>query len=140
MKFSFIKSLLLSAALAWMPLTASAANERGFFGFHVNVETDGPVPPEGSYTIYAPNSVIPTVRNITIDRIFADSPAAKSGIGVGDQIIEIDGITVAGRNAIDLEPVTRKTVGRRLRLKLKRKNGELYTADLVAIPRPAYLQ
>jgi C-terminal processing protease CtpA/Prc len=121
-----VTGLMLSALLVLAPCVTQAADERGFFGFQVNVETDGP-------------ALSPVLRSITIQKIFAGSPAAKNGIAISDQIVEIDGVAVAGRKAGELEPVMRKTVGQALRVKLKRKNGELYSTELVAIPRPADL-
>ncbi len=78
----------------------------------------------------------PTVKSATIAKVVAGSPAAGKGVAVGDQIMEVEGRTVAGRKAKELEPFLQKAVGETLHLRLQRKDGTLYGADLVAAAPP----
>jgi C-terminal processing protease CtpA/Prc len=63
-------------------------------------------------------------------------PAAASGLRVGDEILEIDGLPVAGGKAKELKGALAKSVGQSLRLRLKHSDGETYTAVMTAAAKP----
>jgi len=111
------------AVLASASVAAFAQGERGSFGFLVNIEAEG-------------FFLNPTLRAVTIEKVVPESPAAKSRIAAGDQIVEVDGVTVGGRKVRELEPLVQKSIGETLHLRLKRPNGEYYGVDIVAVPKP----
>ena len=78
----------------------------------------------------------PTVKSAAITKVVANSPAAEQKLAIGDEIVEVEGRTVAGSKAKELKPLMQKSVGETLHLRLKRKSGQLYSAALVAAPRP----
>ncbi len=102
---------------------SQAAEEKGFFGLAVNVDGEG-------------FFLDPTLRSVTISKVTPASPAALNGLAAGDQIVELEGLLIAGRKGRELEPLMKKAVGESLRLRLKRPNGDLYNATLVAVRRP----
>jgi predicted metalloprotease with PDZ domain len=122
MKFSLLAFLCLFAAPG-LTSTAHAAPEKGWFGFAANVSAPG-------------FSFNPTLRSVTVSKVEPDSPAAKAGLTSGDQVIEVEGLTVAGHKAKELQGVMHKSVGETLHLRLKRSSGEVYSAALVAIAKP----
>ncbi len=115
------------AAAMLLALTLSPAradDAKGFFGLEVAVDGEG-------------FFLNPTLRTITIQKVVPKSPAAQAGIAAGDQIIEVEGRTVAGTKGRALEPLMRKKVGEALHLLLKRPNGGSFKATLIAIAKPA---
>jgi C-terminal processing protease CtpA/Prc len=113
------------AALLLLALTlapARADDAKGFFGLEVAVDGEG-------------FFLNPTLRTITIQKVVPKSPAAQAGIAAGDQIIEVEGRTVAGTKGRALEPLMRKKVGEALHL-LKRPNGGSFKAILIAVAKP----
>ncbi len=114
--------ILAIAALLWSATTF--AGERGFFGYGLKVSGSG----------FALN---PTIKRITIDGLVPDSPAARGGVGVGDEVVKVQGVTVVGTKAMKLRTLGQREVGQTLHLQLKRPNGEVYTVALVAVRRPA---
>lgn len=101
----------------------AGAGEKGWFGFGVGIKGEG-------------FFLNPTLVSVTVDSIEAHSPAADKGIAVGDEITQVENTDVPGRKALDLRSLMQKQVGETLHLRLKRKNGEVYSVALVAAKRP----
>ena len=97
--------------------------EHGWFGMAVKVDGDG-------------FFLNPTVKSATIQKVVPDSPAAQQHLAAGDQISEIEGRTVAGKKAKELEPLMEKAVGETLRLRIKRPDGKFFSAALIATRVP----
>jgi C-terminal processing protease CtpA/Prc len=114
---------LVALALLGAAGPAPAAGERGDFGFIVHVETEG-------------FFLDPTLRTITVEKVVPDSPAAKKGVLVGDQVVEVEGLVVDGRKVKEIAPLVEKTVGEALRLRLRRPSGEQYRVEIVAARKP----
>ena len=124
---SWRSSLLAVVGVAWLlfdALPASAAEERGTFGFAIEVEGEG-------------FFLNPTLKSVTVVSVVAGSRAANAGVAPSDRIIEADGHVVAGAKARDLEPLLKRSVGETLKLKLRRPTGEKYLVALVAAARTA---
>ena len=110
------------ALIGAFSVTANAA-EKAWYGFHINPETSGFV-------------FNPIVQSIPIDRIAPNSPASAQSIRVGDEIIEADGKPLRGARALELLSLINKQPGDTLRLVLRRPNGEIYRAEMVAVKKP----
>jgi C-terminal processing protease CtpA/Prc len=96
---------------------------RGWFGVKLDVDTTG-------------FSLNPTLRSVTISKVIAGSPAASQGLASGDQVQEVEGLTVPGRKAREVQAVMHRSVGETLHLRLKRVNGDVYSVALTAVARP----
>lgn len=116
---SWLFFLLLFAALG-----AASAETEGWYG--IEVEADG----KGRFWN-------PVVNTVTIKGIAPGSPAADSRIAVGDMIIEVEGLTVAGQRAGKLSPHFEKPPGSELHLGLLTLEGEEYEVVLISAERPA---
>jgi C-terminal processing protease CtpA/Prc len=112
----------LPAFLLLLSSTIALAAAPGVFGMSLTVKAGGWF-------------LNPTIETMTIDAVTADSPAAKAHLAAGDEVLEMDGHVVAGSKGNDLKPLLHKSVGDKLRLKLKRKTGEIYSVILVAVPK-----
>lgn len=121
LRSAFLISALLPLALPAPPVRADAA--KGFFGFVLSVDASG--------------VLHPTINSITVKAIVPNSPAAHSGIKIGDQIFEVAGHAVAGSKASTLQPLMQKQVGQPLDLRLKHPDGTKYDVTLVAVAKPA---
>lgn len=115
-------SVLLAAAVCLSPLPLHAA-EKGWFGFALSIDAEG-------------ISLNPKLRSIKIEKVFPNSPAAKAGLAPGDNILEMEGIVVAGARANALKTATQKSVGETLRLKFQRGADGPREISLVAAPKP----
>lgn len=120
MKKLLLGSMLFVALLAG----AQGAEEKGFFGFKVAVETSGFM-------------LNPTVKKVMVESVVPGSPAAEAHIATGDEIVEADGFTVPGGKALQLRPIMQKSPGQSIHLKLKRTSGENYSVDITAGKRPS---
>jgi C-terminal processing protease CtpA/Prc len=100
----------------------AAADAKGWFGFAAKVDVDG--------------FISPTLRSIKIASVVTGSPAQVHGLATGDEIIEVEGVAVAGCKARELQPLMEKKIGETLHLRVKHASGETYSADLVAAIRP----
>ena len=99
--------------------TAAMAGERGYFGFVPSAKMSG-------------FKLNPTVDAVHIAKVLPGTPAARAGIAVGDAVLKVDGMDVAGQKAIKLMGMTKRDIGQTLRVELKRPDGERYTVSLVA--------
>lgn len=126
LKYRFVMKRILIALATTVALlfTADAAPEKGWFGFHIDVKTAGFV-------------LNPTVASVTILDIAPNSPAAGQHINAGDEIVEAEGKPVPGARALQLKPLLTKSPGEVLHLRLKRKDGEVYSVTLTAAKKPA---
>ena len=115
-------SVLLAAAVSLSPLPLHAA-EKGWFGFALSIDAEG-------------ISLNPKLRTIKVGKIFPNSPAAKAGLAPGDNILEMEGIVVAGAQANALKAATQKSVGETLRLKFQRGADAPRDVSLVAAAKP----
>ena len=120
----FLLLRVVGVCCLYLLLTASAVadDSKGWFGFVANVDVDG--------------MLSPTVQSIKIDSVVAGSPAANQKLAAGDEMIEAEGLVVAGCKARDLQARMDKRVGETLHLKLKHANGEIYSTNLVAAMKP----
>ena len=98
------------------------AAEKGWFGFRLGVKGEG--------------MIDPTVKSVTVQSVQPGTPAAEQPISVGDEIVEVEGVSVPGRKANELKPLMEKKVGEVIRLRLKRANGENYSVTMTAAKRP----
>jgi C-terminal processing protease CtpA/Prc len=114
-----ISTLVLFALVA---ASAARAEEKGGFGFELAIAGEG--------------YFNPTVRAVKVASIVPQSPAAAQSIAAGDEIIQVENTEVAGRKASELKPLIQKQPGESLHLKLKRRNGEIYSVTLVAARKP----
>jgi C-terminal processing protease CtpA/Prc len=117
-------ALILAALLAFSAVAVGA--EKGWFGLAVSVEVDG-------------LSLNPTLRTITVQKVFASSPAASAGVAAGDSLVEVEGIAVAGAKADLIKAAMQKPVGQTLHLKIRRGTAGMREVSMVAVPRPAGL-
>jgi C-terminal processing protease CtpA/Prc len=92
-----------------------AAAPSGQFGLVLNVQID---------------SVTGAVERAMIMEVLPDSPASEQRLTAGDQVIEIDGQAVAGSTLAALQSLIDKARHRALRFRLRRPNGDLYSAAL----------
>jgi len=118
-KCLFVLGLALLASGAW------AEGERGWFGFTPTIEGEGMF-------------WNPTLVSVTIEAVAPGSPSAAQGLAKGDLILEVDGKPIVGRKAKEIQAVVQsKAPGDKLVLRLKRPNGDIYVATLIAATRPA---
>jgi C-terminal processing protease CtpA/Prc len=116
-------ALLVVAGLGSTGLAAFAAGEKGWFGFAVSVSIEG-------------FSFNPTLASITVQKVISPSPAASAGLAVGDLVLEVEGIAVAGAKGDTLKAAMQKVVGEELHLKVKRGAAEPQSMTLKAIAKP----
>jgi C-terminal processing protease CtpA/Prc len=121
---SFIVAVVAcTAALSLTHVLAQPAPE-GWFGIEIKA-----TPKKGSFAN-------PVVESITLTKVVPGSPAAQKGLAVGDQVMEIEGVAIAGRKPTELQHLTQKSVGQSMRLRLKKTNGKSYAVVMVGIARP----
>lgn len=103
--------------------SAAAEPANGVFGVTITITTDG---------IFNP-----TVQSAKIVKVFEGLPAAKAGLAVGDEVLEVDGQRIPGATAHELAPLTKgKKVGESVALVFARPGKGHYTVELVAVTRP----
>lgn len=118
---SLLARLALCLLLAVAP--RAHAGERGYFGFAPEVTTGGFV-------------LNPTVQRIVIARVVVGSPAARSGMLAGDEVLKVEDTPVRGAKALALRGMIQKDVGQTLHATLRHAGGAVYSVALVAVPRP----
>lgn len=120
-----MKRILLCATLPLLLLLARAqAGEKGWFGVRLQVETKGFV-------------LNPTLRAVRLREVVPNSPAAAQDLRAGDEVVEAEGKMVVGSNGREMQVLMTKQPGEVLHLRLKRSSGEIYSANLTAIKKPA---
>ena len=117
--------VLLAALLS--PLAALAGPD-AFFGLGLRTELDG--------TFWNP-----VLSSASIAEIAPNSPTAKGGLAVGDVVLTIEGLTVSGAKGDEFEKIKgilakKPAIGDTLHLTLRRPNSQVYSAVLIAEPRP----
>jgi C-terminal processing protease CtpA/Prc len=105
-----------------MAAKVRAEDERGQLGFSISVDGDGPF-------------WNPVLKSATVAKVTPASPAASAGLVPGDQIVEVEGRTVAGAKARELEPLMARRPGERLSLRVRRADGSVQQLVLVAAAR-----
>ena len=71
------------------------------------------------------NPLNPTLKSASVSKVMPNSPAEVAGLVTGDQIVEIEGRSVAGAKAKDFKPFLSKNIGETVNLKVKRSSGEV---------------
>lgn len=113
----------MKIALALIVMVVCApviANEEGWFGFSQRVEVGW----------------LLNVQSAVVNHVDKASPAEKAGISVGDAIISIDGCDIPGCGAYKAQGLMEKPVGQPLHLKLRKPDGQVYSATLIPIRSP----
>lgn len=112
--------LVLALAVSFSYEPAFAA-ERGQFGISLAIEGD--------------SFFNPTLKSVTIAKVVPNSPAAKAGIAVGDQIIEVEGHAVPGTKADVVKPYLLREVGQVTHIVIRKQGGEQLAVALTAAPK-----
>lgn len=115
----------VACALTVAALLASApcAAEPGFLGIGISIDGEG----------FVANRVVKAVR---VERVVPYSPAARAGIRIDDEIVEVDGQTIRGKRVSELRPMLDRQEGHVLRLVVKRTGGQLVNVQAVLASRP----
>jgi predicted aspartyl protease len=120
----------------------------GFIGapilrrFNLTFDTAGKrlwVEPNGSYAIdpSPPASVrsglvcLPEGTNWIVQDVVADSPAATAGVGLGDRLLEIEGVSVQSLKLAEIRRAFRAEPGTRVRLRLQAAGENPRDATLI---------
>ncbi len=106
-------------ALAVAVACAAWAGERGYFGFGMDVDT------EGAFWN-------PTLRSITIKTVAPQSPAAVTGMLAGDAVLEVAGKPVPGAKGKEMQATIEKNIGESVQLKVRHPNGDIAVLNMVA--------
>ena len=75
-----------------------------------------------------------TLESLVVAKVVKGSPAAKAGMQLGDQIIEIDGLIVEGNNTYTLMPIMDKPAGDEITFVVRRPDGTQRKITMVVIP------
>lgn len=78
----------------------------------------------------------PTVNSIVIAEVVPNSPAAQEHLVAGDTLLEVEGQVVEGAKGSLLRSKMKREVGDLVHLKLRRANGEIYSAILKTAQKP----
>lgn len=116
-----VRAVVLLAALAGGALPCAA--ERGFLGIGISIDGEGLV-------------INRLVKAVRVERVVQGSPAARAGITLGDEIVEVDGRTVRGSRVSELQPLLDQPAGRALRLVVRKPSGQLVELRPVLESRP----
>ena len=107
-------------AVALLCIASGAMAAKGKLGFTLQVSASG--------------FFSPTLEQIKVAAVTADSPAAAAGLKLGDYIVEVNGKPVSGAPARAMDSQFKSLQpGQRLHLKLKRGNTFI-NADVVVGP------
>ena len=113
----FARSVVLLAAVA---VSASAFAEQGRLGFSVAADTDG--------------MFSHTLKSLKITAVAAGAPAEQAGLKVGDEIVALGDVTIAGADGSKLmDMVHGIQPGQHLKLKVRRAGAD-QLVDIVAGP------
>jgi len=118
-----MKPLPSFAAIAFLLAAVSAsAGEKGYLGVALSVDGEG-------------FFLNPILKSVKIEKVLANSPAAKAGIEAGDLLVEIEGKNVAGTRANDMKPYMQREVGQTVHLAVQKASGEVKLLSIVAGPK-----
>ncbi len=90
----------------------------GGIGVHLDIKGSGPMDAM-------------TVKSLTVEKVAKHSPAARAGLQIGDQIIEIDGQTVEGSNGDAMGHAMHKSVGSKVTIVVRQAGGSLRKITMV---------
>ena len=115
--------LLVAAAVVWLATqhAADAEVRRGRLGFTVYVQVDG------SYAK-------PVLKSVHVQEIEPGSPAEAGGLKVDDQIVQVQGVPLAGANAREVAAMVQVPPGERLQLVVRGSDGSEREVTIVAGP------
>ena len=122
MKDRFVRGAVLLLASMFL-LSTSYAWERGGYGLKVKVDGD-----------INSDHKNPLLTAMKIEAVEPNSPGARAGIVVGDQIIEVAGLAVFSRRASEIIPLMQKDVGQSIEVKIRREDGTVFKVTMVAAP------
>lgn len=111
--------LILLGALA---PSLHAEGAKGWLGFGLNVDADG--------------FFHPVVRSIKVSKVLPGTPAEKAGIAVGDLLVEVGAIKVAGAKGDELQSAMHLTVGDTVQLKIQHGADAPRAVTMVAVAKP----
>ena len=114
------RRLVFSALLSFPFLPAVAEEPKGTFGFTAKADADG--------------ILNPTLKSVRVQSVQPGMPAALAGIVAGDTVIEVEGVKVAGANAMAMANRMKKKPGETVVLKLLKASGDAYVVTLTAAP------
>lgn len=114
---------VLTLALFVMLSGIAHAAGKGHLGFSVTIDGEGVF-------------WNPTLKSVTVAKVYPGSPAEKAGLAAGDAITEVDGRPVAGTKANELKPYLQREVGQSVRFVVKKASGELTPVTLVVVAKP----
>jgi len=112
-----LRALALLTTL-FVSFATHAADDKGGYGFAVTVAVAG---------IFDH-----TLKSVVVKSVDPGLPAAAAGLAAGDILLEVEGKPVPGSKAEDMMAQMKRKPGEPLNLKLKRANGDIYSATLVA--------
>jgi C-terminal processing protease CtpA/Prc len=115
-------TFLCSALIALAP-SGSFASEPGFLGISIHIEGEG----------FVANRM---VKSVTVNRVVANSPAARAGLQFDDELIEVDGKRLRGSRISELRPLLDRQAGSSITLLVKKKSGQTQSYRVVLDPRP----
>lgn len=115
--------VLVATALLAAVSTLAAAGGSGYLGIALAVSGEG-------------FFLNPTIRSVKVQKVSAGSPAAQAGIAAGDEIVEVEGRTVVGAKAKDLQPYIERQVGETVRLTVRKPGGEVQSLSIKTVPKP----
>jgi S1-C subfamily serine protease len=115
----------LSLALALLAAGPVAAAEAGWFGIALSVDAKG-------------ESSDPSITSAVVVSVVPGSPAALAGLRPGDNILALQGLTVAGAKASVFRTQTQAGVGETLKIKYRR-GKTVREVTLTGVPKPADL-
>ena len=84
--------------------------DQGSVGLQLDVRGSGPIEDM-------------TIQSLVVSEVAKTSPAEQAGIQIGDQIIEIDGLPVAGNSTSMLMPAMDKPIGDKITMVVRSSNG-----------------
>jgi C-terminal processing protease CtpA/Prc len=76
------------------------------------------------------------VHSAKVLAVAPNSAAAGAGLRTDDEILEIEGLTIAGGKAKELQAALAKSVGETLRMRVKHSGGETYAVVMSAVRKP----
>ena len=115
-------TILWTALIALAPL-AARGSEPGFLGISIHIEGEG----------FVANRL---VKSVLVNRVVANSPAARAGLQYDDELLEVDGRRLRGSRISELRPLLDRRAGSSITLFVKKKNGQTVSYVVVLGERP----